>query len=425
MNSRSLLLAALLLAACGPGGTPPVDVVALIFNPETGRYEPRQVQLKTPTDLVAMKGPLLELYGDASFNYDTSDPALANAGNDPAKISEAMTKDEGSDVKVAYIDRQGILVPADFHSLNIVTSYYNFERAFDFFAGIGGLSAESFGKRKVYYFPEFKFRGKTLQDNALFFPPMQSFMILPFEAYKQVPFAINLGIVGHEYSHAVINYRLFDADPLPRVFEAWYSDVFPTPGLNLLKSIDEGFADLFGTGVTCSSSFLTCDTGFMAHSVPDNIASSRRIDGIHCMSKELSDALNSQTTESFTDASNEYRIGSVFASSLWRAAEDTTVVQKLTLGEARRQVFEGAFKALGEGSSGIRGLIANATNLQSNFRLDSGAAARGVLDVIVESMTDPALKSAVCSAFADRFDMPLRWMPSCPETAAPFTDCKR
>ncbi|HCF56781.1 MAG TPA: hypothetical protein DFS52_02130 [Myxococcales bacterium] len=424
MNSRSFLLATLLLAACGPSGSPPVDVVALVFNPQTGRYEPRQVQLTTPTDLVEMKGPILEFHGGASFDYDANDPALANAGSDAAKISEAMTKDKGSPVKVAYIDREGVLVPADFHSLNIVTSYYNFERAFDFFALVGGLNAESIGRRKVYYFPEFKLLGATLRDNAIFFPPMQAFMILPFDALKQVPLAINLGVVGHEYSHAVFNYRLFDADPLPRVYEAWYSEVFATPGLNLLESLDEGFADLFGTGITCSSSFSTCDTGFMAHSVPDKLASARRVDGIHCLSDALGKALSNQDSKSFSDAGNEYLVGSVLASSLWRAAEDSAVVEKLTPGEARRQVFEGAFKSLGEGSSGIRGLVANATNRQPDFRLESGAVT-GVLEIIVASMTDPMLQSAVCSAFADRFNMPLERIKGCPATAAPFTDCNR
>jgi len=231
--------------SCAPDSKPPVDVMILAYSYDAGVYQPQRVQLTTPTDLVALRGPVATLLGGAHF--DESDQNLADvpATASAQEVREAITKNAGSAVHVSYIESGGVLVPADFHSLNLVTSYYNFERAFGFFESIGSLTTAAFGTPEVYYFATFVQETEPEMDNAAFDPLLGGFFILPFEALQQVPLALNTGVIGHEYTHRVFNYRLFDKAPLPAPYYHWNTGTeLSTPGYNLLRSVDEGIADL-------------------------------------------------------------------------------------------------------------------------------------------------------------------------------------
>ncbi len=405
-------------AGCAPESKLPVEVMVLAFDYQTGRYQPKQVQLTTPTDLVALRGPVATLLGDAHFDESPDNLKDVPATAPAAEVRAAITKSAGSAVHVSYIESGGVLVPADFHSLNLVTSYYNFERAFGFFESIGSLTVADFGTPDLYYFASFIEKTDPENDNAAFDPLLGGFVILPFEELQQVPLALNTGVIGHEYSHRVFNYRLFDKAPLPDPYYQWTEGDAATPGYNLLRSLDEGIADVFGTGITCSKDFETCDPTFFGESLPLRYLEARRLDADppHCLDEDLRlSMLNSGQT--FLNEGQIYRVGSVLSGALWRAASDPKVIASLgSKGAARRAMFETLYRAEAGGSdgqSGLRELVRRALSNQRLFRLDTDASAEGVLDAIVLSATDSSLKAALCSAFLDRFKYTVASIPAC------------
>lgn len=424
-RGRFRALALLVLVSCAPSRPAPVKVVVLKFSDTTRKYEPRTVELTTPTDIVSLEGPVGTFRGGAKFVLDLADPNL-NPGN-PETFRKAVTRDEGSPVKISWIDREGVLTPGDFHSLNLATTYYNIEQSFSFFEKVGGLTEKEFGRPNVYYFPDFVIAKDPEKDNAFYFSLIQGFLILPFNQLQQVPLSINIGVVGHEYSHAVFNYRVFNKDLLPRVLLSWQASPVGSPALNLLKSLDEGIADVFGTGITCSSDLVTCNPEFIALSLPAPHPENRRLDKPHCMTPGMKTALQSQNFGEFQFASGQYLVGSVLASSLWRATEDAEVVRKLSAGEARKQMFQGLYRSLAGtgGAPGLRELVASAASDQNLLRLGTIPEAKGVLDAIADGMTDPLLKASVCSAFLDRFGLTLQDLKSCPGTARSFNECAK
>src|SRR5690606_11399001 len=142
------------LAACGPSAENAPDVVVLAFNDTTRKYEPRAVKLETLTDLVSLEGSAARITGSAEFDLARMlGVCEALQLGDTETVRTAITLDEGTGVHVSYIERDGTLIPADFDSLNLATTYYNFEQASKFFQKVGGLDPAKFGTPQVYYFP--------------------------------------------------------------------------------------------------------------------------------------------------------------------------------------------------------------------------------------------------------------------------------
>ncbi|MGC4113641.1 MAG: hypothetical protein QM765_03050 [Myxococcales bacterium] len=420
--------AALLLVSCGPSGPGPYQVVVLVYNSGEGVYEPRTVTLTTPTDIAKLQGSVAKLVGGSKFNEKDA------VGNTVAEALQNFTKNPGSDVNASYIESQDpdtgtrALVPADFHSLAMATTYYNFERAHSFITErIGGtINEKRYGVPKVYYFTEYvSLDGITVTDNAMYAPLAQSFFIMPFQTFQQVPMAINHGIVAHEFGHSMFNYNVFGSSPYPGVLDNWASDFGGTPGLNLIAALEEGAADVFGTGATCSDDLVTCDTEFMGSSLNEEILSARRVDGVHCMTQTMWDNLETLGHENFLDAKNycepwgcNYTIGSVFASAMWAASQDKPVTDKLGQSGARRQMFQALWNAEGgaSGSTSWKDLVDSA-QVQSQFSLKKSASSSlpSVLDAVIAGAEDPTLKRALCSAFIDRFDLARTDFKDCPD----------
>ncbi|HEY3445929.1 MAG TPA: hypothetical protein VGK67_06160 [Myxococcales bacterium] len=433
MRQHSLwaLTAALLLCACGPGGQAPFQVVVLVYSPESGAYEPRTVTLTTPTDIRKLQGSVAKLIGGAKFNVDEVTASTID------EARQQVTRNPGGDVNASYIESQGALVPADFHSLNMATTYYNLERAHDFFTNkIGGTLTESrFGVPNVYYFPEFVENGVAQPDNAMFWALIKGFLILPFEQLQQVPMGINQGIVGHEYGHAVFSYNVDGSNPDPPIVKSWLGDFGATPGANLLSALEEGSADLFGVGVTCSDDLLSCDPSFMSASLPPEDGETRRIDTPQCMDEGMWNNLETETHDEFFNRCRPYgcayRVGSVFASAMWAAGRDAAVVGALGQTGARRQMFQALWNAQSGagGEPGLRpwGDLMEAATIQSQFSLkkQAGSNLPTVLDAVIDGATDPTLKAALCGAFMDRFYLARSQFAHCPATAQSMNECKR
>lgn len=397
------MLPLLLMAACGaPSSAVPVHTAAVTFDSKSGKYQLSEVDLTTITDLESLTGSVAHLVGGANVVIDGNDQALATATTG-ADLKKALLKDPGGPVHASFVKSGTTLFPADFDSENMVTTYFNFERAFAFYSKLGWTQQQA-GTPDVFYFPSFvetSLSKSPLKDNAAFFAVLGGFMVLPFDQLQDIPLPMNLGIIGHEYSHFMVNTRVYEGEAIPQAyvdFGAFQAGV-PTPPANLLKSFDEGFADLFGTGVTCGAHLDACDPNFIAASI-GAIAAARNLAGKHCLDQTLNAHLMNDPFETFLGGSHEYEVGSVLASAVWRAANDHDVVSALGQGPALQKAMQSVYSALDDPAPnglGLRQVLVQEKQTPNNFRIDTVLA-----DLVVLHAADPKLGAALCSAFQDR-----------------------
>lgn len=409
-----------LAAGCAPETSAPVKVSALVLN-SNGEYAPQEVELKTVSDIVSLNGSVADFRGGARIVYDSQDEDLQSATTPEAFVS-ALLKNEGHDVKASYINQDGVLWPADFHTWNMVTAYYNLERAFDYFQTVGNVPAADFKKPvTTYYFPEFILADvdkAPMRDNALYFSVMESFLVLPFDQLQRAPLAINAGVVSHEYSHRIFNLKVYAGQPFPEALSLWSSSS-PSLGANVLKSFDEGLADLHAYGSTCRTT-KGCDAKFFStsfHDAPyDQVARDRDLSkSDRCMTEALRAQLNNQGLAEFSG--KEYQVGSILASALYQAAE----------GQGQREVLLRSIVAAYNDSDpqkpGLLQLSQQYLNDQSKFTLAVAAGA------IITHVTDLKLKEAVCNELMDHLQIPRDLLVGttnpnlCPASSSPGTTC--
>ncbi|NMO15222.1 hypothetical protein HPC49_01460 [Pyxidicoccus fallax] len=410
-----------LAAGCAPDTSAPVKVSALVLN-SNGEYAPQEVELRTITDIVGLKGTVADLHGGARIVLDPEDQDLATAET-PESFAAALLKGEGHDVKASYIDQGGVLWPADFHTWNMVTTYYSLERAFDYFQNVGNIPAADFKKPvTTYYFPEFVLKQvdkNPMRDNALYFSVMEAFMVLPFDQLQRAPLAINAGIIAHEYSHRVFNLKVYNGAAFPQALSLW-SATNPSPGANILKSFDEGLADYHAYGTTCRST-KGCDTRFLGTSFDgayEQLAAARDLSVTNrCMTATLYNQLYGQGLDEFGQGGKEYQVGTLIASALYQAGENTGQREVLM------RAVVAAYNDPDPQKPGLFQLSQQYLNNQSQFTLAVAAGA------IISHVTDLRLKEAVCNELMDHLQIPRDSLVGtgnphlCPASATPGTTC--
>ncbi len=398
---------------CAPSVEAPVPVMALVRSGgSSGSYQPTPVSLRTISDPVTLEGAVTRLVGGARIDVDPNDPLLRlNGGNlTEEQLARVFVKDSGRLPRVSYVEKDGVLWPSDFHSWNLVTTAWNFEQAFDHFQAIGVPGAR-LSEVTVYYFPEFLLREvspKPQMDNALYFSPVQAFMILPFDALQKTPLSINQGIVAHEYAHVVWNRLVFGGASLPETLTRWSFNA--APNVNILKSLDEGFADFHAFAASCRSGF-GCDTRFMEASFDEASTNQRdmaRTD--RCMTEGLRNSVISLGVNEFTGLGLHYQFGTAIAASLYHAGTGPEDWQLLS-----RAVVESYGDPQG---GGLAGLLRENVETPQNFTFER------VLMLLLDSVTSPELKTRLCGQFLGRLGIPRELLaPSCPGAAVPSQGC--
>lgn len=423
-----LLLGLALLAACGPNPKAPVKVMALVPD-QTGTFTTTQVELTTVTDVTALKGDVVQLVGGARVVVDANDPLQqlnGGLGNmTDAQRYEVIVKEKGLDVRGHYIDRSGVLWPGDFHTWNMVSAYYNFERSYAYFNDIyDGVDPVELRPMRVMYWADVQLNSTTpLTDNALFLSFVKSFVVTPFgaEATKngRVPLAMNIGVVGHEVAHRVFNYRALSDHGLHPAVTTWGG-----PPFNLLKSLDEGLADFHGFSVTCGEA-AGCRPNFLASSLTDERTISNRNVGRSdaCLDETTRNAFNTFSQGQWVMAPEMYKVGNLIAASLYQAGNKTG-----KLGVLQKSLLL-AYDDESPTKPGLRQFIANNLNSPAAFTPEA------VVNIIAGHVSDPELKKQLCSEFSTRLQLRCgAWpcnlgpnnediMPGCPATARRDSAC--
>ena len=389
------LVAALACAACSADPTGPVTVLALAFDPSDLHYHLSEVQLRSLTSVSSMSGDVTSLVGAATLVVDPQ--ALAAQGVTTAdEFKRAVTQSPGGPVTFLYAQSGGVLYPEDFDSLNEATTYYNFEKAFDYFASLG-LTHQDLAPYPVYYFPDFRRPNASgaltqAKDNALFYPALKAFLVLPFDQLQALPLSMNLGVVAHEYTHAVTNAKLYQADSLPWPFQHDSSDPEWATVKHLLRSVDEGLADYFGANAVG-------DPRYLEHSLGHDESGPRDLAAQHCATP----AMAAELPGAHDDLYDPYPLGSVLGGALWRTGQ---VVND------RQAIAEDVFGALVPLGIALQ---------QASTSVDAA--------LVVETLAAGIRASArpvACGLLLDRFaglGVTRDRVPSCAKSTAPMPTC--
>jgi hypothetical protein len=361
-----------------------------------GSYVTQEVTLNTLTDVVHMEGSVAKLVGGARIEVDSQDPELQGITTEEA-FGNALIKADGRPVTANWIVQDGVLWPADFHTWNLVTTYYNFEKAREYFNTVGNIPNADFGgPATIYYFADFILRDSNpepMRDNAIWFPATQSFMVVPFDELQRAPLAINSGIMSHEYAHMVFNLKVYGKRRLPDPIVVWGS-VGASSGANLIKALDEGLADYHGYGVTCKSA-TGCDPRFFRTSFDDKLSNDRDLaKADRCVDAFMRDQLANAPLSTFSGQGLEYKLGTIIASALYQAGESTGQREVLM------RAIVSAYSDETPNNPGLRQLTTLAANNQQNFNLTSVAA------VLIKHVTDVPLKTALCNELIDHLQIP-------------------
>jgi hypothetical protein len=412
--------------SCGPNPTAPVRVMAIV-PVETGGYETREVQLQTIGNMTTLKGSVAELIGVARIAVDPNDPGQSRGIENltDEQRYEVIVKDKGSEVRGNYLDRAGVLWPADFHTWNMVTTYWNFENAFLYFqdllaSQVPAQTPDELNRMRVMYWPEVSINGESVTDNALYLSFVKLFAIAPFQNEKRVPLAMNLGVIGHEVAHKVWSKRVFNDEGIPatlRPSTGWNGEPF-----NLLKSLDEGLADFHGFGVTCRG-LAGCRPDILSVSIADEayakLRDVSRPDA--CMDEPLRQALKSFSPDQWIRARELYIYGNLWGVSLYQAGSKTGGLTKV---KSIQVSLLSAYNDERAQTPGLNQLINRNLNNQMAFTPEA------VGEIIASHIADIDLRRAFCSEAMDRLQLQCMRpdctdkMPSCPGTTRRGTTCK-
>jgi len=328
-----ILAVALACGSCGKEiGAIEATVVGYTGAHELGLVE---VRLRTLYDLETLDGQVSRFKGGARIVLDWDEltrwEQRYEATGEPPDDAElvAMTvRDGGEPVHLAWIERDGVVVPADYDSLAMLTAYYHMERTWLWLSEMG-IPEARLDPLTTYYAPDLVDELDTLLhlpllDNAAYFLPARAFLILGVQDQDHAPVPANPGIIVHEYGHAVFQALVFGG-------QGGYVASLQTA--DLLAAFNEGTADYLAAARTQDPNFLALS---FPEEEPYRDLSVRR-------------EFNPLMLDSAGDpavAYDPYVLGAVWASALWTIGEDNghdwTVRQLL-----------GALRALGDHLDGF------------------------------------------------------------------------
>ncbi|MFN0063981.1 MAG: hypothetical protein ACKVPX_15850 [Myxococcaceae bacterium] len=387
------LIPAACLASCTPN--PPAPVSIMVMDKTTQGLVPTAVDFQTINDTYALKGLAATFVGGARIVVDPNDP-LYDAAQTDDQLRRLALKSEGADVRLNLKSGGETLIPVDFHSWNMASAYYNYERAFLHFQALAVIPDDEIRETRVFYFPTYtntSLSSQPLKDNALFDPTTQSFMLLPYEKFQRVPFAMSAGVIAHEFFHRIWHKRIYGASGRPLLIESWIGQ----GALNVLKSYDEGLADFHAFAASCSLP-TGCDYSFsfLEETLGASFAQARRIDqNSRCMDPTLYQELTTGGLN-FLSLERHFQLGTVIATALYHAGSRR--------GGAWGSLEQGALRALSDSTPNRRGIfeLANA-NIATPAYFTLFRVANSIVQHV--DLTDPPAAQLLCEEFATRFGM--------------------
>lgn len=233
-------------------GCEPEDVTMrlLVYDSESDSYVFDDVEITTLNDVGRLSGEATTMVGGSSMKLDY-------------RTSKLIWYNAGHSVAFQWTESDGVMIPEDYHSLAMASTYYNIELSTLFFSDSLGLPPGSLNHMKTYYWADMKVvesDGEKYKaaDNAFYMyltAKEQAFFVVPFDKFEWVPMPLNSGIITHEYSHAVFDSLVYGLNG---------TAALPDVSLNFLTGINEGAADYFSVA-------RTRDPDYLSQSVPKGL----------------------------------------------------------------------------------------------------------------------------------------------------------
>ncbi len=336
------LLTSLLFACNKPPYSQDAKILQIPWPTAAGDYTLQKVPVETFTEPEALKGTIATIYVQPFMDG-------------------GELKGELPVGRYARADG-GVLVPADFETLQAATIYAHFERLSTLDKKAGSAP---FLRLPARIGLEVEIQD-SLQNNALYDGVLDALLIVPFSA-STLPISLNGGILAHEHFHAIFHALVLNhltSDPV----RCTWADV-PGEDLNapqnsfgdlspkdfndfLIRGINEGLADFWGW-------VYTGDAKFIGRSL-EHVAENRRLDRDPEQLPDL--ALMKRRVSKLVDAGSRYALsyslGTFYARFMKKLTEqnfgDTAVY------ENRLQMA----KVL------VAALPALATSLAANYQTD-------------------------------------------------------
>lgn len=261
-------------------------------------------------DLDRVEGPHARFLVGADFDIV---PWLG----DPATRDRAARKLERQvrPPRARWSSHDNTAVAQDFDTLALFTAYVHVERTFGLFEDVG-LTGPPVDQLDVLYLPELRDGprvGMSTTDNAYYFLPNDTVLLLPPERLQDLPLAMNPGVIAHELTHRVVHHLLWEGRRL-EVLESLGLRLRDDPAVRdpylLLLSLDEGVADYVGA-------VSSGEPGFIGLSV-ESLQEARDLTVLRTYPSEWIGRLPEFEAE---QRFNPYMLGSIVASALWATGE--------------------------------------------------------------------------------------------------------
>lgn len=219
------------------------------------KYKWKTVPLKNIIDIETLKGSVVSLRAKRNIFVYTM-------GGDLIKENTDLSSNE-KPISLDYYIKQGVVHPKNYSSAMMLSLYYNYQNAYEIWNDkiITKLVTnerydnEKLGSFFVDYDPIIHFKEnnyyikKTMKANAAFLKTDNFLAYKTSSKTEYIPFKANSFISAHEFGHKVFHLAFANND------DKFYktSDISLE---NILRAINEGFADFSGLMVTNSTNML-------------------------------------------------------------------------------------------------------------------------------------------------------------------------
>lgn len=371
MKLRCLSAVALALCACGSDLASPFSAVAVTYDVNKKSFKLAQVRVNTLASLRHLQGTAGNV--SAGGTARVTKAALADAAATVATLQGKFITQPPGEVDLTWSILNDIVYPENFDSLELLSSYYNLEKARKQLADWAPKDFTLLAKPVIAHSTLLDDNGLSpMGDGEIYYPPLAGFYLPAATPKAQVPAALNLGAVAHALGHEAFAELVWGGKPVAAPELGAAKDPDWNTARHVTRSMTEGIADYLGVAVSE-------DSRWFDHSLQQT-ADSRALDRVRCGDPSMLEALPASDDSAPYDP---YPLGTVLAGALWEATNLTdSNVQTMAKGVL------GVFSALKDRSAAL------AAPGQLTLAV--------VLDTIVTT-ADDTVKPNLCGLFFNRF----------------------
>jgi hypothetical protein len=355
--------AALLLCACAGDLASPFSAVAVTYDVNQKSFKLAQVRVNTLTSLRHLQGSAGQVKAGGAVRVSKS---ALRAGATVDSLRASFVTAQPAQVQIAWSVLNDIVYPENFDSLELLSDYYNLEKARTALANWGSTTLPA---RLAVAHADIKDDSglSPLADGELYYTPLATFYLPAATPRAQIPASFNVGAVAHALAHEAVEEQIWKGAPLAAPELGPDHDPLWNSARHIARSLAEGIADYLGVAVSE-------DPRWFDHSLQQG-AATRALDTIRCSSPDMLEALPADDAQTPYDP---YPLGTVLAGALWESSQSGVQLSA-----------KGVLAALPD--LGQRALAAQG-------KLTIGA----ILDALVLN-ADPQRKADLCGLFYNRF----------------------